>query len=397
MELFSVTRILSHVHILAGKIGPRGTGTTGEALAAEFVAERLTELKLSFERYTLKTVPSQNVFPLAIDGLALLAILVYPLGGMPSRWIAACLAMSTAPLLWHTIRYSDNPLRPLLPKVASQSIVARVQPQGQLRQRAVILAHLDTNRCRMAWQSMAVRRLELLTCLTLVVLASLGVLYLAGALLNGPSWLWWLSLLPAAYVVGTIITLGKDDHTPYTPGAHDNAASVAVALELAACLAKQPLLSTEVWLAFTGAEETDHAGLYALLRKHNSILRQAVFIGLEGVGSGEIVYLTRQGVISHYAPDPDLLALVKGLAERLPELGVHAAQMVIEDEVGTLRRKGYRAICIAGRDPQTGVLPHWHRADDTVETVSAEAMERAVRFVTALLEEIDHQALAGQS
>ncbi len=205
-------------------------------------------------------------------------------------------------------------------------------------------------------------------------------------------WVWWVSLLPTGYVVGSLISLWQDDRTPYSCGAHDNAASVAVALELGDRLAAQPLGNTQVWLAFTGAEETDHAGLYALLREHDPVLRRAAFIGLEGVGSGEIVYLTRQGLCAHYRPDPGLLALAESAAARLPELGVHAAQMTMEDEVGTLRRRGYCAICIAGRDPVTGTLPHWHRADDTVDTVSVEVLGRAASFVMALLEELDGSA-----
>lgn len=70
---------------------------------------------------------------------------------------------------------------------------------------------------------------------------------------------------------------------------------------------------------------------------------------------------------------------------------MRTAQMTMEDEVGTLRRRGYRAICIAGRDPATGTLPHWHRADDTADTVSAQVLERAADFVMALLEELDRE------
>jgi hypothetical protein len=384
--------MLSDVRALAGDIGPRGTGTAGEAAAADFVAQRLSALGLPVERRTFRAVVSQNAFPLAIDLVALLAIGLYAIGGTWGRWVGAVLALTTAPLLWQTIRTSNSPLRPFLPQVTSRNVVARVEPRGELRQHTVLLAHLDTNRCRLAWQSSTVRRLEPLTYLTLAVLASLGLLYLAGALLGGPGWVWWVSLLPGAYVIGTIVTLWRDERTPYTPGAHDNAASVAVALEVGTRLASQPLAHTQVWLAFTGAEETDHAGLYALLHEHDSELRQAAFLGLEGLGSGELVYLTRQGLCAHYTPDADLLALAAGVAAHRPELGARAAQMTGEDEVGTLRRFGYRALCIAGRDPATGTLPHWHRADDTADTISGEFQEQAADFVLALLKAIDDQA-----
>lgn len=313
--------MLSDVQVLAGRIGSRGTGTPGEAAAAEFVAGRLAALNLVLERHSFQAVSTQNSFPAASDLLALLAVVIYPLNAT-ARWIAAGMALASAPLLWRAIRTSDNALRPLMPKVTSQNVVARVEPSGETRSRAVVLAHLDTNRCRMAWQSSMVRYLEPLTCLTLGVLASIGALYLAGALLGGLQWVWWLSLLPAAYVVGTLVTLWQDDRAPFTHGANDNASSVAVALQIAALLAKQPPAHTQVWLAFTGAEETDHEGLRTLLRLHGPELHQAAFIGLEGVGSGEIVFLTRQGIVDHYRPDPGLLTLAQGVAARRPELAV---------------------------------------------------------------------------
>jgi acetylornithine deacetylase/succinyl-diaminopimelate desuccinylase-like protein len=388
--------MLTHVQTLAGEIGPRGTGTPGEEAAADYVAERLSALGLPLERQTFQAVVSQNAFPLAISVVALLAVALYPLGGVLGRWVAAALACTTAPLLWHTIRTSNNPLRPFLPKVTSRNVLTRIEPQGDLQQRAVILAHLDTNRCRLAWQSKVSRSLEPLTYLTLAMLSSLGALYLIGALLGGSQsivfgsgWVYLVSLIPAGYVVGMVITLLRDDRVPFSCGAHDNAASVAVALEIGARLAAQPLERTQVWLVFTGAEETDHAGLYTLLRCYGPALRSAAFIGLEGLGSGELVYLTRQGLCAHYRPDAGLHAMAARVAASLPELRARAAWMTMEDEVGTLRRAGYRAICIAGLDPKTGTLPHWHRPDDTVDTISVHFLERAASFLMALLEELD--------
>ena len=152
-----MSQMLSDVQALAGEIGPRGTGTSGEEAAAEFVADRLSALGLQVERESFRAVASQNAFPLVIDLVALLAVASYSFGGTAGRWIGAVLALSTAPLLWQTIRTSNSPLRPLLPQVTSRNVIARIEPQGEICQTAVLLAHLDTNRCRIAWQSSAVR------------------------------------------------------------------------------------------------------------------------------------------------------------------------------------------------------------------------------------------------
>ena len=384
-----MSSLLEDVRGLAGEIGARGTGTDGEAAAADNVARRLSDLGLPAEQHAFRAVGSQNSFPLAIDLLVLFAVALYPLGGAATRWVAAMLALSAAPLLWQTIRNAGNALSIFLPKVTSRNVETRVSPKRETRKRAVILAHIDTNRCRLIWQSTRVASIEPMTWLTLGVLALPGLLYLVGALLGGPAWLWWLSLLPAAYVVGMVVTLWRDDRTPFSPGAHDNAASVAVALEVATRLARRPLEATEVWFVFDGAEETDHAGVRDLLRRNGPLLKEAAFFGLEGLGSGEIVYLTRQGLCAPYHPTPDLRLLAEHVSTIRPELRLRQAEMKAEDDVRTLRQRGYCAIGIAGRDPRTGILPHWHRPDDTVDTVSPEMMERAAGIVLALLDEWD--------
>jgi hypothetical protein len=381
--------LVEPVRVLAGEIGPRGTGTPGEAAAADYVARHLARLGLAVERQGFRAVADQNAFPLAVNLVALLAVVLYSLGGPLARWAAAALALATPVLFWETVTHSESPLRPLLPHVHSQNVIGRILPTVETRQRVVLLAHLDTNRCRLAWQSATVRYLEPLTWLTFAVLVLLGGLHLAGALLGGPLWVWWLSLFPAGYILGTVVTLWRDWRTPFSPGAHDNASGVAVALAVGQRLASQPLRYTEVWLAFTGAEETDHRGLKVLLQEHGATLRDAAFLDLEGVGGGELVYLAREGLCWPYRPDPGLLALAERIAVRRPDLGVRPAWMTVEDEVRTLRNRGYRALCIAGRDPQTGTLPRWHRPDDTADTVSPEALERAATFVWEMVKAME--------
>jgi hypothetical protein len=380
------------VQELAGRIGARGTGTSAEGAARAYVAARLAALGLPTARHEFRATHSQNAFPLASVALALLAVAVYPRGGAAGRRAAAALALPTAPLLWRAIRLSTNPLHPLLPSVRSGNVVARVAPREHAAQRVVVLAHLDTNRTRLAWRSGAVRWLEPMTWLTLGMLGLLGGLYAGGAATRSSvaaRRIWQVSLVPAAYAAAMLVTLVRDELEPFSPGAHDNAASVAVALETARTLMVRPLRRTEVVLAFTGAEETDHAGLYALLRDEPAAMRAAAFMGLEGLGSGRLTYLAREGLCDHVRADPGLLDAAARAAARRPELGARPAEMTLEDEVTTLRRRGYRALCIAGVDPATGSLPHWHRDDDTAGTVSAAFMRRAAAYVHAVLEEID--------
>jgi hypothetical protein len=382
-----MSRMLETVRHLAGTIGPRGTGTPAEAQAADYVSQRLAVMGINSTQHAFRTVPTQNAFPIAISLIAMLAAVIYPLGGVITHWLAALIALFAGWSLWQTIRNAFNPLWYFLPKVHSQNVEAVVPAKGEVRRKAVILAHLDTNRCRLLWQSLSVRTLTPMTWLTVAIPFGMALLYLIGAITGKMLW-WWLSLPFVAYQLGTLITLIRDDQAPFSPGAHDNAASVAVALDVAGRLIKKPLNNTETWFIFDGAEETDHAGVLDLLRRHGRELREAAFFGLEGLGSGEIVYLTREGVIAWYHPPPDLLDLAETVARNHPEFKFGPAQMVTEDDVRSLRVRGYRAIGIAGRDPETGILPHWHRPDDTPETVSEETMQRAADILCEMLKEL---------
>jgi len=378
--------LLTHVEALAREIGPRGTGTKGEEQAAHYVREQLQKLGLAANEQRFLAVGDMNWFPISAALLALCGTMIYPWAGW-TRWLGALLAGLAAVLLWWAIVRADSPIRFLLPRVPSRNIVARIAPKREARRRAVVLSHLDSNRCRLAWCAGKARTIKYGSIATLAVYSANGLLYFLGA---ATGWHWpYLASFPGAfYVLATLIVLIVDTRRPYSPGANDNAASVAVNLGLATRLAIEPLERTEVWLAFTGAEEVDHRGLKVLLREHTE-LREALFIDLEGVGGGELCYLTQEGLIKHYRPDPGLLKLAEEAAKRRPDLKVKPGVLLVVDEVQTLRRLGYRAICLAGRDSQTDSLPRWHTCEDTVEHVSAAALGRAAEFAWEMLQEID--------
>jgi len=388
----SIQSINAHIRFLAERIGPRGTGTHEEILAADYVADCLTKWGIPFERLSCRTIVSMNHYPISINMMGLLAFIVYPIDGGLWRWLAALLACLVAPFLALTVRTSGNPLRFILPKVTSPSVLGVIEPLGEVQHQVVLISHLDTNKCRLTWKPERLHRLEPLTYATIAVQAVFGILYLVGAIL-GQRWnIWFLSLLPGSYLLGIVITLLVDDRTPYSPGANDNASAVGVSLAIAQDLSQNALPNTRIWLAFTGAEETDHYGLRSVLAAHPHDLRQAVFIDLEGVGSGDLVYVTRHGIGLHYFPDAGLLQLARRVAEEQPDLPgrrIRGEKMIMSEEVSTLTHLGYRAVCIAGHDSFTRGLSKWHQADDTFENLDPAVLLRAKDYTCALLNAID--------
>jgi len=383
--------MLAHVRALSEKIGPRGTGTPAEQKAASYVVDKLRGLGIKPELLTCRTISSMNHYPISISIMGLVGVVLYFFPFSTLRWIGTILALLVAPFMALTVRTSSNPLRLFLPKVNSPSVLARVYPRDKMTGQIVLLAHLDSNKSRLTWKPENLHRLEKLTYFTLCVQASLGLLYLVGNFLSQYKIIWMLSLLPGLYMLAMIITLVIDDKCPYSPGANDNASSVSVVLELAKHLTHQPLKNTRVWIAFTGAEETDHFGLRSILKSNAGDMREALFIDLEGVGGGEIIFVSRHGIGLHYYPDRFLFTLAQRVSRANPDLKVHSEIMVMAEEVSTLTLFAHRAICIAGRDPKTGGLPHWHQADDVWQAVDPQVLAKAYAFTFALIKAIDQQ------
>lgn len=385
---FSPSQLLAHVVCLAGRIGPRGTGTVAEVQAADYIRDQLGTLGCSFEEQRFRAVADMNWFPVSAVICNLLGALIYPWSGS-TRWVAAVLAGFGALLLWWALTRADSPIRFVLPQVRSQNVIACFASQEEMRQRVVVLSHLDSNRCRLAWRAGKTKTIRFGSLATLGVYVLNAALYLIGAA-TGSSWPYFASLLGVMYGIATLGILLAELRLPYSPGANDNASAVAVNLGIASKLAQEPLQSTEVWLAFTGAEEVDHRGLKRLLKGHQE-LSGAYFLNLEGVGAGELCYLTQEGLLKPYRPDSTLLQLAQRVANRHPELAFKAARMMVVDEVQTLSRLGHRAICYAGRDAATDSLAYWHTSDDVVGNIDGDALVRAAEFVWAMLKELDRR------
>ena len=65
--------------------------------------------------------------------------------------------------------------------------------------------------------------------------------------------------------------------------------------------------------------------------------------------------------------------------------------LVIVKEVGTLRTRGHRGICIAGVGPD-GWLENWRLRSDVTANLHPDSIERAARFGLAMLQRLDQSA-----
>jgi hypothetical protein len=179
----------------------------------------------------------------------------------------------------------------------------------------------------------------------------------------------------AAWLTGVTADLG-----PYSPGANDNASAVGTLLALAERLRAEPLRQTEVWLAFTGCEETGCDGLLKLLEAHGEALKDALWLDFELVGIGErLVYLSSEGVLRKRTIPKEVAARLQIAAAQagIPLQPVNAGWLGVFTESGALWEHGYRAACLVSLRQGMNSLPEWHRLSDTPEKLEAAALERA--------------------
>ncbi len=400
---YRVAEALDHVRALAGEIGPRGSCTAAEEQAAEYAAAAMRCLGLQGAAVeSFRGSPSTyRPFALAFATALLAALLAQLRWAQPhvwlpaGRWVLAAAALLSGLGAWGMLRETDlapNWLRRVLPRGASQNAVGVVPPQGAVRRRAVLCAHLDSHRTPIFYSSPA--WLRLFSILVGAALASMGaaaLLYALGGLF-GWTWVRWPGLAAAGVELLALALCLHADRTAFSPGANDNASGVGVALALAARLCHEPPAHTEVWLALTGCEETGAAGMAAFLDAHAAALGPDVLVVvLDQVGIGHLVTLTADGLVRKHRTHPRALAVARAAHGALPGLVVKERTGIAYTDALVATKRGLAALTIVALAPRGGET-HWHQVSDRPEHVEERCLEDACAFAWQILQQLDGTA-----
>ena len=388
----SAQALSAHVQALAGEIGPRPTGHPPEDAARTYIRRVLGEIGLDeVEEMPLR---AWDTWGYTIGAPALLALAGNGLGrlGRWGRLLGGLTTLTGAYHLWQAAQGGRHLLAPFFPKRPTANLIVRIPARRERRRTVVLVGHTDTNKHRFTFAP----------ALKKMLVASVTAAE-AGLLLNGLAQIARaLGAGKKAEMVqkGTLAALGasllyllNDERGGYIAGAGDNASAVACLLGLGAHLHRAPLDHTEVWLAFTAAEEVGCLGMHTLLDVYGERLRDAWFLDFEMVSTRRIAYVTRHSSLSYlsaYAPDPESLAWAEETSRRHPELDVTGREVVIVEEVGSLRGRGFRGICLVGVG-EDGWLANWHRYADDLDHLEPEGLERAARFALAMLHTLDEK------
>ncbi len=377
--------LMRHIRFLSADLGPRRPASPAERAAADYIETELSNIGIyDVQRDSFEATPqlAYKVVPPFILGT--LGTLL-SLGRSPFRRVlGALMAFAAAFLIPSVWRLRRMPWEIALPRGHSQNIIARLKPTGKTHRKIVILTNLDSAHHKFT----ADPQLVFLTPF-LAPLAVFGLIF--GGLLSLFDRLAWLRLLVVPAAGFGALHHSADDLTGSVPGANDNASGLSVALTTAESLSDQPLTNTDVVLAFTGCAESGGEGLHAFLDHHTDEFRNALFIEIESVGSGELCYVTHHGLsfLSSYDSDPDALRLAERVAAARPELGAMGKPMLMVSGQSILADRGLRGLTLTAYDRLTGRSPNRHRYSDTIHAIQPETVERAAQFVWQLLKTYD--------
>jgi len=385
---------MDHIRHLSRTIGPRGSTTKQETQAAQYAARVLIDAGFN---PTIEPFSSARSawYPYALFcALVLVGELLFWFAGgwgATGALILTVFALISALL---ELAFRPNPLRWLLPKGLSQNTWVHIPPADEVRERVVLLGHLDSHRTPLVFSTE--RWLEvfgLLLPVALICAVVLAVLFGIGTWAPAPA-LRWLSLPPALVLLAVLGLTLQADLTPYTAGANDNASGAAIVLDLAVRLNAQLLAHTVVWVVLSGCEEVGCYGADAFARGHKWELGRPAWIAVDSVGArgASVAYLTQETFLLTARSNPELLEVAERVATRHPELDAYAHHFKGAYTEGAIGAKhGFRVLTLVGHR-QDGVLPEWHRPTDVMENVDPETVQRTKEFLWELLQELDHEA-----
>lgn len=396
---FYAQRALTHARFLA-RTG-RGSTTPAERQAAEYIQAQLASLGITNSRLQpFSGERSLWLFIALICGLALVGHAAYwllriPAGDLPAVALSELAFGFSAYLVWRRFTWHSYPLQSSLPHAGSQNVIAKLPPAGEVLRRVVLFAHLDSHRAVFWFATDFLVRLFIpISFITLFGIFIAGPLYLLSVLTHWQAFAWFALAIAVFHFLGWFTGLTADLGR-YSPGANDNASSVATLLALSERLSMEPLQNTELWLVFTGCEETDGSGIAALVDAHGAELKDAWFINFEMVGIGDrLGYIRQEGSFARVTIPPEIESMLTEVGEQHDLHPVQLPAVGAWTDCGLLLARNFKAVCLMAARSNTRIMPEWHRLTDTPDKLQPASMERIQALAWDLLKRLD-QGSAG--
>lgn len=363
-------------------IGDRPATSVAEAQAAAYVDAQLRRAGLSVAVRAFRAPRRPAMVYALLSWLGLTAALLA--GSLPIMAITLAL-IALALTIGDALRSFLPPLAPM----RESQYVAAVRPCRQdedlppqpPRWHIVLLAALDTpTDCGLLRPLCGTRRTAVLG--RSIALALVLVLALVGLFDRRPFW-WYAQLAPALYLVLTVLP-------PTAQRRPEDAAarSGALAAALTAGERLNELRSVEVWIVGLGAT-ANSSGLRELLHHYPFPRDRTLFVGVEQIANGHLVYATREGVLQAHAADP-LLLKVAAAADAADPL-INAEPRPYHDAptlVTPLHRQGYRTLTLLTL-PATISDRSNAQHPQQQSLIDRQTVDQATRLLVGLTEQLD--------
>jgi len=384
-----VSTLLKHVRALSVEIGPRGSTFDGEHRGAEYVRDEYERIGLDPVWEEFRSARSIFLPHILASLIMLLAFAIFPLGGRTSAILAALFSLLVVVNELLELGFKDNFFRRIVPKAGSQNVFTVIPPAGEHKRDLVLVGHIDTQRTPIFFRSPRWVRIYNNFVTVIFITYIIQVVLYTLAIFLPHSWIWAATIPSAICAVIMAAFFIEADLSPFTAGANDNATAVGMVLTLAEELKRQPLRHTRVFAVCTGCEEVQHYGMIDWYRRHLAELRSPRAVVFEMLGVDGPAWLTREGIIVPFKPDPELASACEELASAHPEWGAYPAGISGGNtEMADAVRAGVPAITLFGLT-RDGVAPYWHQMEDTFDKMKPEVLQRTWDFTRALIEEID--------
>jgi Zn-dependent M28 family amino/carboxypeptidase len=182
--------------------------------------------------------------------------------------------------------------------------------------------------------------------------------------------------------IGAMVDIARSG---VSPGANDNAAAVAVLLQLA----RRRYEGVRVLLLSTGAEESNADGMEAWLRRNGPSLPRdsTTFVALETLGSGNLVIPEGEGFLRAHAFDAALKERAASCAARVEAPVLRRLTNAFMSDATVPLRAGYTTMLLAAID-EFRLPANYHKPWDTPDRIDFDCVERAVEVLDALIRDL---------
>jgi hypothetical protein len=361
----------------------RGPGSDGEAEAARWLAQRLTDASAPAEiepasYYDGYAKPVAQLSAVAAAG-ALLA------RRRRTRTLGGVIAAAAGLLIADDIANARRVFRRLGASRATQNVVAITGDESATRT-LVILAHHDAaptgaifdqtlQHKLQEWAPGLLERVDTSIPLWWLVLAGPALAAFGG--FRGCRGSARVGLVAS---LATVAAMADVMRSPIVPGANDNASGVAVEVALAEHLSEHPVQGLRVLLVSCGAEEVIQGGIYSFAERHFPELDadETWFLVLETVGSPILALVEGEGpVIMEDYPDRRFRDLVCDVAR---DLGVplrRGLRARNSTDAVVPSHRGYPTAMLVSLD-RAKALSNYHLMSDTAANIDYSTVTQAL-------------------